>query len=79
MFPRNAPCPCASGKKFKKCCDGTVTINAAAVLRRESTHPGFIAATLQWIDAELARRNHPLDATMAPPIPQPTTHGATQP
>ena len=21
---RNDPCPCGSGKKYKKCCDGTV-------------------------------------------------------
>jgi preprotein translocase subunit SecA len=23
--PRNAPCPCGSGKKYKKCCLGTAT------------------------------------------------------
>lgn len=70
MFPRNDPCPCGSGRKYKRCCDGTVSINAATILRNERKNPGFIAATIQWIDAELARRNQPLDATVAPPIPQ---------
>lgn len=77
MFPRNDPCPCGSGKKYKRCCDGTVAVNPSVILRNERKHPGFIAAALQWIDAELARRNHPLDANMAPPIPQPTTPSTT--
>ena len=25
-FPRNAPCPCNSGKKFKKCHEGNIPI-----------------------------------------------------
>ena len=29
---RNEPCPCGSKKKFKKCCLGKVTTNAADIL-----------------------------------------------
>jgi hypothetical protein len=68
MFPRNDPCPCGSGRKYKRCCDGTVSINAAAVFRAERRTPGYIAGVISAIDA-----------TVAPLIPQPTTHGATQP
>ena len=48
-FPRNAPCPCGSGKKFKLCCrstdispanDSRVSINIARQLLK-SGHPGL--------------------------------------
>lgn len=41
-IPRNAPCPCGSGKKFKRCCEGTWgtskegTAKSAELARRDS-------------------------------------------
>ena len=35
---RNDPCPCGSGKKFKKCCLGKVAQNPAAQIPRAESH-----------------------------------------
>jgi len=36
--PRNAPCPCGSGKKYKKCCLGKDEAAAAEAMRPASLH-----------------------------------------
>jgi hypothetical protein len=35
MVGRNEPCPCGSGKKYKKCCERVVTLSAAERAREE--------------------------------------------
>lgn len=35
MVGRNEPCPCGSGKKFKKCCEGKQTVTMEAVYTEE--------------------------------------------
>jgi hypothetical protein len=60
MIGRNDPCPCDSGKKFKKCCLpiwDTVTINEAQVLRAERRNPGHISRVVAELDREIALRN----------------------
>lgn len=56
MFPRNDPCPCGSGRKYKKCCDGVITIDPHAIFRAERRTPGYIAGMAAAIDRELKRR-----------------------
>jgi SEC-C motif len=37
---RNDPCPCGSGKKFKKCCDGKLT-EVRPRIQQQTTRPGL--------------------------------------
>jgi len=66
---RNAPCPCGSGKKYKKCClpkdEAAATAQAAAVRRAEETRDQADAAT-----RDLERQLHEGEAerASAPPL-----------
>lgn len=52
---RNQPCPCGSGKKYKKCCEkfGEPKINEQGILREESRNPGYISALIAFCDEKL--------------------------
>jgi hypothetical protein len=41
MTGRNDPCPCGSGRKFKKCCLGTSTPQSPKVKQEEGSSPRF--------------------------------------
>jgi hypothetical protein len=41
---RNDPCPCGSGKKFKKCCD-----RADTVATRDDDHAGGVSRAMDWL------------------------------
>jgi hypothetical protein len=56
---RNDPCPCGSGKKFKKCCLGKDRGSEARILR-EQEGPGPAAKALDWI-----QQNFPEEAWVA--------------
>ncbi len=51
LFPRRQPCPCGSGKKFKNCCEGSVTVDVDRLRAAEQTTPGTVSRML----AELER------------------------
>ena len=57
LFTRREPCPCGSGKRFKNCCEGLVTIDTAKLREAERQKPGTVAAMADALDAELERRN----------------------
>ena len=56
---RNDPCPCGSGKKFKKCCLGKDRGSEARILREEEG-PGPAAKALDWL-----QQNFPEEAWVA--------------
>jgi hypothetical protein len=56
LFPRREPCPCGSGKRFKNCCDGIVTINVDVILAAEDRFPGFIKSMSDGFGADLEMR-----------------------
>ena len=43
---RNDPCPCGSGKKYKKCCE---VASAAPVEKESKGHDGAVARALDWL------------------------------
>lgn len=53
---RNQPCPCGSGKKYKKCCEylGVPHTNEQGMLEEERRNPGYIAALIAFCDEKLA-------------------------
>lgn len=55
-IPVNEPCPCGSGKKYKKCCRDLVRIESLAVFAVERRHPGNLTAMRQAIEAECDSR-----------------------
>jgi hypothetical protein len=63
---RNDPCPCGSGKKYKKCCGAVISINAApdAAARRGGRSCGECTACCDgWVAGEI--RGH----VMKPGVP----------
>ena len=52
---RNTPCPCGSGKKYKKCCEylGVPYINEQGMIEEERRNPGYIAALIAFCDERL--------------------------
>ncbi len=44
---RNDPCPCGSGKKFKKCCEGQKKTRTFQVLSSESKVQGISSVLLK--------------------------------
>lgn len=45
---RNAPCPCGSGRKYKKCCGGAEAHNAAEAARKERERAAAEAYARGW-------------------------------
>lgn len=56
LFPRRAPCPCGSGKRYKNCCEGLVSIDEAKLHDTERRNPGTITRMADALDAEYERR-----------------------
>jgi hypothetical protein len=56
LFPRREPCPCGSGKRFKNCCDGIVTINVDVILAAEDRFPGLIMGMCDGLDRDMEMR-----------------------
>lgn len=57
MVGRNEPCPCGSGKKFKKCCERVVTLDAAEKAReaRESQLKNELLSELnRWFNQRVS-------------------------
>lgn len=46
---RNDPCPCGSGKKYKKCCENA---NTTLVEEESKGHDGAVARALNWLMAK---------------------------
>ncbi len=73
---RNEPCPCGSGKKYKKCCEKTgsdVASGGGGVLFLVSMLVvGAVAATLLWV-----RMDSPADQSTADVVSQPISTPTT--
>lgn len=55
---RNDPCPCGSGKKYKKCCERVVAIQSAELLREEREQKAktrLVARLNEWFEGECAK------------------------
>ena len=55
---RNAPCPCGSGKKYKKCCLGTDQVGETQRARGEGVHERdarLVADIYQWAGPRLGK------------------------
>jgi hypothetical protein len=68
---RNDPCPCGSGRKFKQCCEGKLTLDEqyavdGVPLREAATHPELLL-TAQRIDGMRAYELYGLDTKLIPP------------
>ena len=51
-MPRNAPCPCGSGRKFKRCCAGTLDDPAAISRKHDQVGTRIQAWAFEHYDAE---------------------------
>ena len=49
---RNDPCPCGSGKKFKKCCEGLKKTRTFQVISSESKIQGISSVLLKKTSQE---------------------------
>lgn len=58
VYPRKNPCPCGSGKKFKNCCEGIVSIDTRKLLAAEKRNPGTISGIADALDQEIERRKN---------------------
>ena len=52
-MPRNAPCPCGSGRKFKRCCAGTLDDPAAISRKHDQVGTRIQAWAFEHYDAEV--------------------------
>ncbi|SFS79819.1 YecA family protein [Marininema halotolerans] len=58
MAGRNDPCPCGSGKKYKKCCERVVAIQSAEKLREKRELQGkteLLGELDRWFEAKVFR------------------------
>jgi hypothetical protein len=58
MYPAKEPCPCGSGKMHKKCCGGTVWVDAEILFKAERRTPGTISAMADALDEEINKRKN---------------------
>jgi hypothetical protein len=60
MVGRNDPCPCGSGKKYKKCCERVVAIRTAEQVREErelKAKIDLLQDLIQWFKKQFSRES----------------------
>ena len=52
VVARNEPCPCKSGKKYKRCCGVNAAPKLFQATDRQDANPGFDSSAFEGIDQE---------------------------